>query len=143
MWKEFKAFAIQGNVMDMAIGIIIGAAFGTIVNSLVNDILMPLISTLLQAPDFSNLFVLLKSPASTEGVNMSSVEEVRKAGGVVMAYGLFINAMVSFMIIAMALFMVVRGINKMKKAEAPAPPPPPAGPTDIELLTQIRDLLKK
>ncbi|MBK6949264.1 MAG: large conductance mechanosensitive channel protein MscL [Haliscomenobacter sp.] len=142
MLKEFKAFAMQGNMLDMAIGIIIGAAFGTIVTSLVNDILMPLLAIITNSPDFSNLFVLLKAPEGAD-VNMASVDEIRKAGGVVLAYGVFTNAVISFLIVALALFFVVKGMNKMKKAEAPAPAPAPAGPTTEELLAEIRDLLKK
>lgn len=142
MLKEFKAFALQGNMLDMAIGIIIGAAFGTIVTSLVNDILMPVLAVITGSPDFSNLFVLLKAPEGAD-VNMASVDDIRKAGGVVLAYGVFINALIAFLIVALALFFVVKGMNKMKKAEAPAPTPAPAGPTAEELLADIRDLLRK
>lgn len=144
MLKEFKEFAIKGNMMDMAIGIIIGAAFGTVVKSLVDDILMPIISSIFKTPDFSNLFVVLKAPATTEGVNMDSIEAVRAAGGVALGYGLFINAVIAFLIVALALFFVVKGMNQLKKKEeAAAAPPPPKGPTQEELLTEIRDLLKK
>jgi large conductance mechanosensitive channel len=139
MLKEFKEFALQGNMLDMAIGIVIGAAFGTIVNSLVGDILMPLLSMVSASADYSNLFILLKAPEGVD-VALSSVEEIRKAGGVVLAYGLFINAVLSFLIVALALFFVVKAVNKLKKAEAPAPP---AGPSQEELLAEIRDLLKK
>lgn len=138
MFQEFKEFALKGNMLDMAVGIIIGAAFGTIVSSLVNDILMPLIAGISSIPDFSNLFILLKSPADTS-INLSSVEEIRQAGGVVLAYGKFINAVISFLIVALALFFIVKAVNKMKKVEAPAP----VGPTSEELLAEIRDLLKK
>ena len=138
MLKEFKEFALKGNMLDMAVGIIIGAAFGTIVSSLVDDILMPIISGISSAPDFSNLFILLKSPASSS-VNLTSVEDIRQAGGVVLAYGKFINAVISFLIVALALFSLVKAVNKLKKAEVPAP----AGPTSEQLLAEIRDLLKK
>jgi large conductance mechanosensitive channel len=139
MLKEFKEFALKGNMLDMAIGIVIGAAFGTIINSLVGDILMPLLSMVSASADYSNLFILLKAPEGVD-VALSSVEEIRKAGGVVLAYGLFINAVLSFLIVALALFFVVKAVNKLKKAEAPAPP---AGPSQEELLAEIRDLLKK
>lgn len=139
MLKEFRAFALQGNMVDLAIGVIIGAAFGLIVGSLVNDVLMPIIAALFQAPDFSNLFVILRAPA--EGANLASVEEIRKAGGVVLAYGLLVNAIINFVIVALTLFFVVKGMNRLKKAEAPAPAAP-AGPTAEELLAEIRDLLK-
>lgn len=141
MLKEFKEFALQGSMLDMAIGIVIGAAFGTIVNSLVGDILMPLLSMVSASADYSNLFILLKAPEGVD-VALSSVEEIRKAGGVVLAYGLFINAVLSFLIVALALFFVVKAVNKLKKAEAEAPAPP-AGPSQEELLAEIRDLLKK
>lgn len=144
MLKEFKEFAIKGNMVDMAVGIIIGAAFGTVISSLVNDILMPIVSSALHAPDFSNMFIVLKSPAAAEGVNMASIEEVRKAGGVALGYGLFINSIISFLIVAFSLFMVVKGINKMKREQAAeAAPPPPAGPSSEQLLAEIRDLLKQ
>ncbi|MFZ4559067.1 MAG: large conductance mechanosensitive channel protein MscL [Saprospiraceae bacterium] len=139
MLKEFKEFALKGNMLDMAIGIVIGAAFGTIINSLVADVLMPLLSMVSASADYSNLFILLKAPEGVD-VALSSVEEIRKAGGVVLAYGLFINAVLSFLIVALALFFVVKAVNKLKKAEAPAPP---AGPSQEELLAEIRDLLKK
>jgi large conductance mechanosensitive channel len=138
MLKEFKEFALKGNMLDMAIGIVIGAAFGTIINSLVGDILMPLLSMVSASADYSNLFILLKAPEGVD-VSLSSVAEIRSAGGVVLAYGLFINAVLSFLIVALALFFVVKAVNKLKKAEVPAP----AGPTQEELLAEIRDLLKK
>jgi large conductance mechanosensitive channel len=138
MLKEFKEFALKGNMLDMAVGIIIGAAFGTIVSSLVDDILMPLIAGISSTPDFSNLFILLKSPSDTS-VNLASVEDIRQAGGVVLAYGKFINTLISFLIVALALFSLVKTVNKLKKSEAPAP----AGPTSEALLAEIRDLLKK
>jgi len=134
MLKEFKEFAVKGNMVDMAVGIIIGGAFGTIVSSLVSDILMPLVSGVLSVPDFSNLFVVLKD---VEGVSeFTSVEVAREAGASVLAYGVFINALIAFLIVAWALFMVIKGINKMKN-EAPA------GPTEVELLAEIRDSLRK
>ncbi|MCB0734154.1 MAG: large conductance mechanosensitive channel protein MscL [Flavobacteriales bacterium] len=143
MIKEFKEFAAKGNLVDMAVGIAIGAAFGTVSSSFVADIFTPLLSMLFGSPDFSNLFVILQDPAVTEGVDMTSVASIREAGGVVLAYGLFVNAVISFLIIAFALFLVIKGMNRMKKKEEPAPAPAPAGPSETDLLTEIRDLLKK
>ena len=141
MLKEFKDFAMKGNMVDMAIGIVIGAAFGTIISSLVADLLMPIIASLTGTPDFTNLFTILTPPAVTEGVNMTSLEEVRKAGGVALAYGNFINALISFILVALALFGVVKSMNKMKKAEEAAAPAAP--PANEVLLAEIRDLLRK
>ena len=135
MLKEFKDFAVKGNMVDMAIGIVIGGAFGTIVKSLVADLLMPLISGLLKVPDFSNLFVVLKGTGDT----FTSVDAAREAGASVLAYGNFINALIAFIIVAAALFMVVKGINTLKKAEEEAP----KGPTELDVLSEIRDALKK
>jgi large conductance mechanosensitive channel len=140
MLKEFKEFALKGNMIDMAVGIIIGAAFGTVVKSIVDDLLMPVIASIFNTPDFSNLFIRLKDTDAS--ATITGLEEFRKAGGVAFAYGNFINASIAFILVAFALYMVVRSMNKMKKAEA-APPPPPAGPTTEELLAQIRDLLKQ
>ncbi|MFM8450081.1 MAG: large conductance mechanosensitive channel protein MscL [Haliscomenobacter sp.] len=137
MWREFKAFALKGNMLDMAVGIIIGAAFGTIVSSLVQDILMPVLSMVSATPDYSNLFILLKTPEKA-GVSLSSVDEIRNAGGVVLAYGKFINAVISFLIVSMALFFVVKAVNRLKANEEAAP----AGPSSEQLLAEIRDLLK-
>ena len=142
MLKEFKEFAIKGNMLDMAVGIIIGAAFGTIVSSLVNDILTPIISTLFSMPDFSNLFIVLKAPPSAEGVNMDAIDSIREAGGVALGYGNFINALISFLIVTFVLYIVVKNMNKLKAKEE-TPPPAPTGPTQEELLAEIRDLLKK
>jgi large conductance mechanosensitive channel len=142
MLKEFKEFALKGNMVDMAIGIIIGAAFGTVVSSVVNDILMPLIAAISGSPDFSNLFVMLRAPAG-EGVDLTSITAVREAGGVALGYGLFINAVIAFLIVALVLFMIVKAMNAAKKKEeaAPAAPAPPSA--QEVLLTEIRDLLKK
>ncbi len=140
MFKEFRKFAMQGNVIDLAIGVILGVAFGLVINSLVNDILMPLIAAVFQAPDFSNLFVLLRQPENTANVNLNSIEEVRKAGGVALGYGLLINTLINFMIVAFALFTVVRSLNRMHKEEPAVVAP--TGPTQEELLAEIRDLLK-
>jgi len=126
MVKEFKEFAMRGNVVDMAVGIIIGAAFGTIIASLVADILMPPIGMLLGGVDFSNLFITIKEGA-TAGP-FSTLAEAQKAGAVTINYGTFVNKVVSFIIVAIAIFMVVKGMNSMKKKEEA----PPAVPTTKE-----------
>ena len=127
---------------DLAIGFIFGAAFGTVVSSLVNDIIMPIVASVLGSPDFSNLFVVLKEPADMTGVNMDSIAAIREAGGIALGYGLFLNALISFLIMAFVLYVIVKNVNRLKKKEEEAPAPPP-GPTQEELLMQIRDLLKK
>ncbi|MCB0370518.1 MAG: large conductance mechanosensitive channel protein MscL [Bdellovibrionales bacterium] len=141
MLKEFKEFAVKGNMLDLAVGIILGAAFGTIVNSLVNDIIMPIISGILRMPDFSNLFVVLRNPTDQA---FTSVDAAREAGAAVLAYGLFINAIISFLIVAFALFLVVKGYNNLKaqiaKEEEAAPVEPPRNEV---LLQEIRDILAK
>jgi large conductance mechanosensitive channel len=139
MLKEFKEFAMRGNVMDMAVGIIIGAAFGKIVTSLVNDIIMPPIGLLMGNVDFSNLFVNLKMDAS-----YPSVAAAQEAGAPIIKYGVFINTVIDFVIVAFAIFMVIRTLNKLRRKQEAAPPPTPPGPTAEEkLLIEIRDLLKQ
>jgi large conductance mechanosensitive channel len=140
MLKEFKEFAIKGNMVDMAVGIIIGAAFGTVVSSLVNDVLMPVISGIIGTPDFSNLFVVLRNPS---GAAFTSVKAARDAGAVVLAFGLFLNAIIAFLAVAIALFFLVKGINRMRRQEAAAPAAPPEPPEDVRLLGEIRDLLRR
>ncbi len=141
MLKEFKEFAMRGNVVDMAVGIIIGAAFGKIVESLVKDLIMPPIGMLLGKVDFANLFVVLREGA-TAGPYLS-VDAAQKAGAVTFNYGVFINTCISFVIVAFAVFLLIRSINKMKKAEAEAPAAPAAPAEDVLLLREIRDALKK
>ncbi len=139
MLKEFKEFAMRGNVMDMAVGIIIGAAFGKIVTSLVSDVIMPPIGLLMGNVDFSNLFVNL-----TMGQSYASVAEAEAAGAPIIKYGIFINTVLDFVIVAFAIFLLIRGLNKLKRKQEAAPPPPPPGPTAEEkLLAEIRDLLKQ
>ena len=116
MFKEFKEFAMKGNVVDMAVGIIIGAAFGTIVKSLVADVIMPPIGLLLGNVDFSNLFILLKE--GTTAGPFASIADAQKAGAVTLNYGMFINTIISFVIVAFAIFLVIRGLNKLKREEA-------------------------
>lgn len=136
--KEFKDFAMKGNMIDMAVGIIIGAAFGTLVKSLVDDILMPVISGIFKIPDFSNLFVII---SKQNDAVYTSLETAREAGEAVFAYGLFINAIIAFLLVAIALFFVVKGVNSLKKKEEETPTP--AGPSELDVLMEIRDSLKK
>ena len=119
MFREFKEFAMRGNVVDMAVGIIIGASFGGIISSLVADVIMPPIGLLLGDVDFSNLFVTLKQGAKTAGP-YASLADAKAAGAVTVNIGVFINTVISFLIVAFAMFMVIRGVNRMKR-EAPAP----------------------
>ena len=134
MLKEFREFAMRGNVVDLAVGIIIGAAFGKIITSLVNDVIMPPIGLAMGGVDFSSLFVNLGAG------DYASLAAAKEAGAPVIAYGAFINTVLDFVIVAFAIFLLVRGINRLRKAE---PPPPPPGPSNEEkLLTEIRDLLK-
>ena len=135
--KEFKEFAMKGNVMDMAVGVIIGGAFGKIVTSLVNDVIMPVVSMATGGIDFSNLFVNLSDDAKYK-----TLAEAQEAGASVFAYGQFIQNIIDFLIIAFCIFLMIKGMNKMKKKEEPAPEAP-AGPTQEELLAEIRDLLAK
>lgn len=119
MLKEFKEFAMRGNVVDMAVGIIIGAAFGAIVKSLVDDVIMPPIGLILGNVDFSNLFLVLKDGAAA-AAPYASLADARKAGAVTINYGLFVNAVISFIIVAFAVFILIRNINRMKKEEPAA-----------------------
>ena len=133
MLKEFKEFAMRGNVIDLAVGVIIGAAFGKIVSSLVNDVIMPPIGLLLGSVDFSNLFLNLHGSYNT-------VKEAEAAGAPIVKYGVFINNVIDFVIVAFVIFLVVRTINQLKRKQDAAPPPPPT--TTEKLLTEIRDTLK-
>ena len=139
MLKEFKDFALKGNVLDLAIGVVIGAAFGKIVDSLVKDIIMPPIGLMMGGVDFANMFAVLK-PGTTAGP-YATVDIAQKAGAVTWNYGLFINSILTFIIVAFAIFMLVKAYNAAKKAEPPAPPTAPA--EDVLLLREIRDSLKK
>jgi len=136
--KEFKEFAVRGNVADMAVGIIIGAAFGKIVDSLVKDVIMPPIGLLLGKVDFSNLFLVIK-----QGVQAGpylTVEAAQKAGAVTFNYGVFINTLISFLIVAFAVFLLIRTLNRLKLQEEKKPA---AMPEEIVLLRDIRDALRK
>jgi large conductance mechanosensitive channel len=134
MWKEFKEFAMRGNVIDMAVGIVIGTAFGKIVSSFVDDVLMPPIGLLLGNADFSDLYIDLA------GTEFPSAAAAREAGAPIIEYGVFVNTVLDFVIVAFAIFMVVKAMNRMKRKEEAAPPAPPA--RQEVLLAEIRDLLK-
>ena len=135
--KEFKEFAMKGNVIDMAIGIIIGAGFGKIVSSLVNDVIMPPIGLILGKVDFTSLFLDLS------GKGYTSLADAKAAGAPVIAYGSFINTIVDFAIVTFVIFLMIKQINKMKKKEEEKQEAPPAPSKEVELLTEIRDQLKK
>jgi large conductance mechanosensitive channel len=137
MLEEFKKFALRGNVMDMAIGIIIGAAFGKIVTSFVSDILMPPIGLLMGNVDFSDLFITLS------GGQFASLAAAKEAGAVTINYGAWINTVIDFTIVAFAIFLVVKQINRLKKKEEEAPAAPVEPPKQELLLAEIRDLLKQ
>ena len=141
--SEFKEFALKGNVMDLAVGVIIGAAFGKIVDSLVKDLIMPIVGKIFGGLDFSNYFILLGDPpADFKGA--MNFADLSKAGVPMLSYGNFITVAINFMILAFVIFLMVRQINAVKKSEPPAPPAPQAPtPEDVLLLRQIRDSLKK
>ena len=138
MLKEFKDFAMKGNVVDLAIGVIIGAAFGKIIDSMVGDIFMPLIAAIIGTVDFSNLYIVLKGTAAA-GAGLVDAKKT----ATVLGWGNFMTIAINFMIIAFVLFMVVKGMNKLKKTEAAAPAAPVEPSAEEKLLTEIRDLLKK
>lgn len=143
MLKDFKEFAVKGNVLDMAVGIVIGAAFGTIVQSLVRDVITPPIGLILGGVDFGDLFLIL-----SEGVTpgpYATLAAAQEAGAVTVNYGVFINSVVSFVIVAFAVFLLVRAYNRLerrKETEEDPPPAPPEPSPEEKLLTEIRDLLK-
>ncbi|HEX3652087.1 MAG TPA: large conductance mechanosensitive channel protein MscL [Rhizomicrobium sp.] len=139
LFDEFKKFAMRGNVVDLAVGVVIGAAFTGIVNSLVKDIITPPIGLALGGIDFSNFFVTLKGP------HLATIAEAQKAGAVTLNYGLFVNALINFIVVALALFLLIRAINRLTTPETPAEEAaaaPPAPPEEVLLLRQIRDELK-
>lgn len=135
--KEFKEFAVKGNAVDMAVGIIVGAAFGKIVTSIVNDVIMPPIGKLLGGVDFTGLFVNLGSET------FATLADAKAAGAATLNYGAFLQTVVDFVIVAFAVFMLVKGINSLRKKEEAAPAEPPAPPEDVVLLREIRDALQK
>lgn len=141
MLKEFRDFIARGNVMDMAVGIIVGAAFTAIVNSLVSDLINPIIGLILGGVDFSNMYFVM----SGEVPAGAGLEAARNSGAAIFAYGAFITAVINFLIIAYVVFMLVKGVNAIRNAavkKAPEPEPGPAAPTEVELLAEIRDALK-
>jgi large conductance mechanosensitive channel len=141
MLREFREFAMRGNVVDMAVGIIIGAAFVRIVDSMVRDVVMPPIGLLLGRTDFSNLFLVLKDVANA-GPYLT-VEAAQQAGAVTLNIGIFINTVITFVIVAFAVFMLIRAMNRVKRAEAQKPAEPAPTPEDIVLLREIRDALRR
>ena len=137
MLSEFKKFALKGNVMDMAVGIIIGGAFGKIIKSFVADVLMPHIGKMLGGGDFTTLFYNLSD------VSYATLAEAKKAGASVIAYGNFIQTVVDFLIIALCIFMMIKFMNNLRKKEEEAPSEPPKPSEEVKLLTEIRDSLRK
>jgi large conductance mechanosensitive channel len=141
MFKELKEFAVKGNVLDMAVGIIIGAAFGTVVRSLVDDVIMPPIGLLIGGVDFSQLFVVLQQGDPLGPY--ATMEAAQQAGAVTLNYGTFINTIISFLIVAFAVFLLVRGYNRLRAAaEEPAASAPVEPPKEQQLLAEIRDILR-
>lgn len=140
--EEFKAFAIKGNVMDLAVGVIIGGAFGTIVNSIVKDLIMPIVGLATGGLDFANKFIQIGSlPASFKG-NPESYKDLQTAGVAVIGYGSFITALINFIILAFIIFMMVKFINKLRHPHGVEAPAPAAPPEDVLLLREIRDALQ-
>ncbi|MDP3538646.1 MAG: large conductance mechanosensitive channel protein MscL [Azonexus sp.] len=140
MLQEFKEFAVKGNAMDLAVGVIIGGAFGKIVDSVVGDLIMPLVSRVVGKVDFSNMFVVLGDNPN----NLVVLAELKKAGIPVFAYGSFLTIMVNFVILAFIIFMMIKQMNRLRPAQAPAPEPEaPVTAEDVLLLREIRDSLKK
>ena len=135
--QEFKDFAMRGNVVDLAVGVVIGGAFGKIVDSLVKDIIMPMVGAMMGGVDFKQLYINLGSTA------YDTMELAEKAGAPLIKYGMFINSMVDFLIIAFAIFVAVKAINSLKRKEDTAPAAPAPTPEDVVLLREIRDTLKK
>ena len=145
MLREFQEFAVRGNVVDLAVGVIIGAAFGAIVSSLVADIVMPPLGLLLGGVDFRDFFVVLKDPSVAAPPYMGhypTLAAAKAAGAVTLNYGLFLNAVLNFLVVAWAIFLLVRGMNRMRRQEAVAPTVVPVPSAEEALLAEIRDLLK-
>jgi large conductance mechanosensitive channel len=140
MIQEFKEFAVKGNAMDLAVGVIIGGAFGKIVDSIVGDLIMPLISRVVGKLDFSNLLIVLGDNPN----NLSTLADLKKAGIAVFAYGSFLTILVNFIILAFIIFLMIKQMNRLRPKEVPAPAPEaPPTPEDVLLLREIRDALKK
>ncbi len=136
-FKEFRDFAARGNVMDLAVGVIIGAAFGRIVDSAVNDLIMPIVAGLIGKPDFSQLYIALADPPGVP----PTLEALKKAGVPIFAYGNFLTVLLNFILLALVVFIMIKQINRMKSKTPPPPPPVPA--EDVLLLREIRDALKR
>ena len=139
MLQEFKEFAVKGNAMDLAVGVIIGAAFGKIVDSIVGDLIMPLVSMVVGKLDFSNLFLVLGNNPE----NLTALADLKKAGIPVLAYGSFITILLNFIILAFIIFMMVKQMNRLRKADQEEAPAPAETPEEVQLLREIRDSLKK
>ena len=139
MIQEFKEFAVKGNAMDLAVGVIIGAAFGKIVDSVVGDLIMPLVSMVVGKLDFSNLFLVLGNNPE----NLTALADLKKAGIPVLAYGSFITILLNFIILAFIIFMMVKQMNRLRKADQEEAPAPAETPEEVQLLREIRDSLKK
>lgn len=137
MFQEFKAFIAKGNVLDLAVAVIIGAAFGAIVTSLTGDIIMPIVGAIFGGADFSNHFVLLSVPAGYKG-SMTDYAALKEAGAAMIGYGAFITAVINFLILAFVIFLLVRWANRLMNRKEEV-----AGPTEVDLLTEIRDELRK
>lgn len=138
--SEFKEFALKGNVMDLAVGVIIGGAFGKIVDSMVGDVIMPIVGAIVGKIDFSNLFIVLSSNPKYDGL---ALDALKKAGAPVLAYGSFITVAINFIILAFVIFVMIKQINRLKREAPAAPAEAPATPEDVVLLREIRDSLKK
>jgi len=139
MMEEFKTFALKGNVMDLAVGVIIGGAFGKIVDSVVGDLIMPVVGKLLGGLDFSNMLIVLGDNPN----KLTALADLKKAGIATFAYGNFITVLINFIILAWIIFLMVKAMNKLKREEPAAPAAPPPTPEDVLLLREIRDSLKK
>ena len=138
--KEFKEFAVKGNVMDLAVGVIIGAAFSKIIDSVVKDLVMPVVSVIIGQPDFSKLYIVLKGEVPN-GMELEKAREIPNSA--IFAYGNFLTVAINFLLLALVVFILVKGINSLKRKEEAAPSAPPAPTKEQVLLTEIRDLLKK
>ena len=142
-FKEFREFAVKGNVMDLAVGVIIGGAFGKIIDSVVNDLVMPLVATIIGKPDFSNLYMAFGKGAAGVTPGMALVDARKVPDASIFAYGNFITVAINFLLLAFVIFLMVKGINSLKRKEEAQPAAPPAPSSTDVLLTEIRDELKK
>jgi large conductance mechanosensitive channel len=142
MWKDFKAFIAKGNVMDLAVGVIIGAAFSAIVTSLTGDVIMPVVGWIFGGFDFSSHFVVLHMPADYHG-SLTDYAALKKAGAALIGYGAFITALINFLILAFIIFLLVRFVKKVTTEFEDKPEAAPQGPSEVDLLTEIRDELRR